>query len=67
VPTIGRDDLLHDIDDFLMSHGVRSRGRFGGWRYESCNQDYSWAQGVQAIDAACEGGSEDAYWHPERY
>jgi protoporphyrinogen oxidase len=67
VPTIGRDELLHDIDDFLMSRGVRSRGRFGGWRYESCNQDYSWAQGVQAIDAAYDGGSEDAYWHPERY
>jgi protoporphyrinogen oxidase len=67
VPTIGRDELLHDIDDFLKSRGVRSRGRFGGWRYESCNQDYSWAQGVQAIDAAYDGGSEDAYWHPERY
>lgn len=67
VPTLGRDELLHEIDGFLVRHGIRSRGRFGGWRYESCNQDYSWAQGVQAIDAALTGADEDAYWHPERY
>lgn len=67
VPTLGRDDLLHEIDAFLIERGVRSRGRFGGWRYESCNQDYSWAQGVQAVDAAYTEAAEDAYWHPERY
>jgi protoporphyrinogen oxidase len=67
VPTLGRDDLLHDIDDFLTTRDVRTRGRFGGWRYESCNQDYSWAQGVQAVDAAVHATPEDAYWHPERF
>lgn len=67
VPTLGRDDLLHEADEHLISRGIRSRGRFGGWRYESCNQDYSWAQGVQAVDAAVDGSAEDAYWHPERY
>lgn len=67
VPTLGRDDLLRDLDAFLLERGIRSRGRFGGWRYESCNQDYSWAQGVQAVDAAIDASAEDAYWHPERY
>jgi protoporphyrinogen oxidase len=67
VPTLGRDELLRDVDAFLVEHGIRSRGRFGGWRYESCNQDYSWAQGVQAVDAALDATAEDAYWHPERY
>ena len=67
VPTLGRDALLHDVDDFLSARGVRTRGRFGGWRYESCNQDYSWAQGVEAVEAAVHGSAEDAYWHPEHY
>jgi len=67
VPTLGRDALLRAADSALTAAGIRSRGRFGGWRYESCNQDYSWAQGVQAVDAALDGIEEDVYWHPERY
>lgn len=68
VPTLGRDELLQELDELLLRNGIRSRGRFGGWRYESCNQDYSWAQGVQAVDAAVTGAvAEDAYWHPEKY
>lgn len=67
VPTIGRDELLVDLDAKLIQQGVRSRGRFGGWRYESCNQDYSFMQGVEAVDAALHGSAEDVYWHPERF
>lgn len=67
VPTLGRDEILRDVDDRLLALGIRSRGRFGGWRYESCNQDYSYAQGVEAVDALVDGTSEDVYWHPERF
>lgn len=67
VPTLGRDDVLHAADDALRPHGVFSRGRFGGWRYESCNQDYAFVQGRQAVDASLFGADETAYWHPERY
>jgi len=67
VPTLGRDDIVRAADERLRAHGFYSRGRFGGWRYESCNQDYSYLQGRQAVDAALSGGAEDVYWHPERF
>lgn len=67
VPTLGRDEILRRADAVLVEHDVRSRGRFGGWRYESCNQDYSYVQGIQAVDAALTGSAEDVLWEPERY
>ena len=67
VPTLGRDEVLADHDRRLKSLDIRSRGRFGGWRYESCNQDYSFAQGVEAIDSIDTGRPEDVLWHPERF
>ena len=67
VPTIGRDEIIRGVDQLLMSHGMRSRGRFGGWRYESCNQDFSYVQGIQAIDSALLGTAEDVFWHPELF
>jgi protoporphyrinogen oxidase len=67
VPTIGRDSVLRQVDKRLLAHGVHSRGRFGGWRYESCNQDYSFMQGREAVDNALYGTPEDVYWHPERF
>lgn len=67
VPTLGRDELLRDVDALLREHGVYSRGRFGGWRYESSNQDYGYVQGRQAVDNALDGTAEDVYWHPERF
>lgn len=66
VPTRDRDDLLVEVDATLIEHNIRSRGRFGGWRYESSNQDFSFMQGVQAVDAALSGTAEDAYWQPEQ-
>ena len=67
VPTLGRDRLLRAADVRLRAHGIYSRGRFGGWRYESSNQDYGYVQGRQAVDNALSGTPEDVYWHPERY
>jgi protoporphyrinogen oxidase len=73
VPNLGRDPILREIDNTLRTYGIRSRGRFGGWRYESSNQDFSFMQGVQAVRASCAELSgaaeveEDVYWHPERY
>lgn len=62
VPAIGRDQVLEPALRELEEHNIRSRGRFGGWRYESCNQDYAFMQGVQAVDANEFGSSEDIFW-----
>jgi protoporphyrinogen oxidase len=67
VPTLDRDAVLRQVNERLLAHGVYSRGRFGGWRYESCNQDYSFVQGIEAVDNALHGTPEDVYWHPERF
>lgn len=67
IPTLGRDQILESADRDFRSLNIYNRGRFGGWRYESCNQDYSYMQGRQAVDAICDGSSEDVYWHPERF
>jgi protoporphyrinogen oxidase len=67
VPTLGRDTILTHADAHLTSKHIRSRGRFGGWRYESCNQDYSFQQGSEAVDAALFDTPETCYWHPETY
>jgi protoporphyrinogen oxidase len=64
IPTLDRDVHLREIHSALEAHDVRSRGRFGGWRYESCNQDYSFAQGVEAIDSPYQA---DVLWHPEKF
>lgn len=63
IPMLGRDDLLRPMHQMLESADIQSRGRFGGWRYESCNQDYSFAQGVEAV----EHGTADVLWHPEKF
>ncbi|MEZ0053587.1 protoporphyrinogen oxidase [Mycobacterium sp. MAA66] len=67
VPTLGRDEIVRDADQRLREHGFYSRGRFGGWRYESSNQDYGYMQGREAVDAALTGTPEDVYWNPERF
>jgi len=63
LPTIGRDVILHEVHSLLERYDVQSRGRFGGWRYESCNQDYSFAQGVQAA----RGEAPTVLWEPEAF
>lgn len=65
VPFLGRDALLSRILDALDASGVLSRGRFGGWRYESSNQDYAYMQGIEAVQAIRAGDPEAAFW-PDR-
>lgn len=67
VPTLGRDQVLQTADATLRELDIYTRGRFGGWRYESCNQDYAYMQGRQAVDAIFEDSLEEVYWHPERF
>ena len=40
VPTLDRDEIIDEISNILEKFGIRSRGRFGGWKYEHSNQDY---------------------------
>jgi protoporphyrinogen oxidase len=65
VPFLGRDRVLHQIQTELGEFGVFSRGRFGGWKYEVSNQDHSFMQGVEAVDAILRGQPETTYAHPE--
>jgi protoporphyrinogen oxidase len=63
-PFIGRNELLAKVQPTLKAHGVYSRGRFGGWKYEVANQDHSMMQGVEALED-CLGLSEEiTYWNP---
>lgn len=62
VPSLQRDAQLGELMHKLEAQDIRSRGRFGGWRYESCNQDHAFIQGVEAVDAALLGTPELAYW-----
>lgn len=66
LPFIGRDSVLSSqqlsILPELERHGILSRGRFGGWRYESSNQDYAFVQGMEAVAACLDGSSEKVYW-----
>jgi len=66
LPFIGRDELLsseqNNILPRLEQYGILSRGRFGGWRYESSNQDYAFVQGVEAVDVLASGKGESVYW-----
>jgi len=50
-PSLERDDLLGKIEPALARAGIASRGRFGAWRYEVSNQDHSFMQGVEWVNA----------------
>lgn len=47
IPTVSRDTILREIQTWLERHDIFSRGRFGGWKYETGNQDHSLMQGVE--------------------
>jgi protoporphyrinogen oxidase len=65
VPTLDRDHALAEVQPFLMSHGIRSRGRFGAWQYEISNMDHSVMQGVEAVDATLLGEPEKTWKLPQ--
>lgn len=64
VPTPGRDEALAEIQQLLETNGIFSRGRFGGWKYEVCNQDHAFMQGVEVVDALVDGATEITYPTP---
>ncbi len=64
VPTLSRDGALARIQPFLMTHGIRSRGRFGAWQYEISNMDHSVMQGVETVDALLLGEPEKTWKLP---
>jgi protoporphyrinogen oxidase len=51
-PSLERNALLKRIEPALAKAGISSRGRFGAWRYEVSNQDHSFMQGVEWVNAA---------------
>jgi protoporphyrinogen oxidase len=65
VPSRTRDRGLGGIQSTFEARGVFSRGRFGAWKYEVSNQDHSFAQGVEAIDAWLDGSEETTLRRPD--
>lgn len=65
-PSIGRDAILSALHPALKSHGIYSRGRFGGWKYEVSNQDHSLMQGVEWAEFLINGTPETTYVDPAR-
>lgn len=58
VPTLGRDRALEEIQPYLESQNVFSRGRFGAWKYEVGNMDHSFMQGVEVVERVLSGKDE---------
>lgn len=50
-PSLERNALLRQIEPELQRAGIASRGRFGAWKYEVSNQDHSFMQGVEWVNA----------------
>jgi hypothetical protein len=65
VPSLNRDRGLTAIQSALEASDIFSRGRFGAWKYEVSNQDHSFAQGVEAVDAWLDGSEEETLLRPE--
>lgn len=63
-PFFGRDELCNPIFNSLEDHKIKSRGRFGAWKYEVSNQDHSLMQGVEAADNILYGSEECTFRFP---
>lgn len=62
IPTLNRDQYLKIIQKYLISKSIFSRGRFGAWKYEVSNMDYSFMQGVEIVDKILLSKPE-TIWH----
>jgi hypothetical protein len=65
VPCLDRDRFLQEIEPQLRRKNILTRGRFGGWKYETSNQDNGFMQGVEAADSVLLGTEEISYFYPE--
>lgn len=65
VPCLARDAFLNEVEPRLRRHNIRTRGRFGGWKYETSNQDNGFMQGVEAVDSILLGTEEISYFYPD--
>ena len=59
VPTLDRDDRLSVVLAWLEARGIKSRGRFGLWKYEVANTDHSFMQGFEAARQVCRAVPEE--------
>ena len=66
VPTLGRDAALDVVHGWLEPLRIRSRGRFGAWRYEVGNTDHSIMMGVELVDHLLRGAPEQTWTPPRR-
>lgn len=63
IPTLERDNCLREIQSFLESNHIYSRGRFGAWKYEIGNMDHSVLMGIEVVDSILTRGKE-TIWNP---
>ena len=61
VPTLGRDYCLREIQLFLESNNIYSRGRFGAWKYEIGNMDHSTMMGIEIVNRILMGEKENIW------
>jgi UDP-galactopyranose mutase len=67
VPTLERDAALEVIQPWLEQHGIFSRGRFGGWRYEVGNMDHAVKMGIDVARTLMNGAQEELLLSSSRY
>jgi protoporphyrinogen oxidase len=65
VPSRNRDAALDVVQPLLEAHRIFSRGRFGAWKYEVSNQDHSFMQGVELVNALSGLGEEPTVTRPD--
>ena len=65
VPSTNRDAALDAVQPLLEERRIFSRGRFGAWKYEVSNQDHSFMQGVELVNALSGLGDEPTLARPD--
>ncbi len=64
-PSVERDGILKAVLPALEPFGIKSRGRFGAWKYEVSNQDHSLMQGVEWANRVVTDVPELTIFFPE--